>query len=82
MRHLNFVQHECYLEVRVPRMRLPNGKVPPVEPEWVGRLDGFTLLFEALVLALAIWPRCDEESIKNHEQTHRIRNRRPRYRTI
>jgi transposase len=31
---------------------MPDGKVRLVEPEWVGRLDGFTLLFEALVLAL------------------------------
>jgi len=52
LRHLNFFQHECFLEVRVPRVRLPDGKVRLVEPEWVGRLDGFTLLFEALVLAL------------------------------
>jgi transposase len=52
LRHLNFFQHECYLEVRVPRVRLPDGKVRLVEPEWVGRLDGFTLLFEALVLAM------------------------------
>jgi transposase len=52
LRHLNFFQHECFLEVRMPRVRLPDGKVGLVEPEWVGRLDGFTLLFEALVLAL------------------------------
>jgi transposase len=52
LRHLNFFQHECFLEVRVPRVRLPDGKVRLVEPEWVGRLDGFTLLFEALVLSL------------------------------
>jgi transposase len=52
LRHLNFFQHECFLEVRMPRVRLPDGKVRLVEPEWVGRLDGFTLLFEALVLAL------------------------------
>jgi transposase len=53
LRHLNFFQHECYLEVRVPRVRLPDGSVRLVEPEWVGQLDGFTLLFEALVLMLA-----------------------------
>ncbi|GAC1579355.1 MAG: ISL3-like element ISMac21 family transposase [Novosphingobium sp.] len=52
LRHLNFFQHECFLEVRVPRVRLPDGKVRLVEPDWVGQLDGFTLLFEALVLAL------------------------------
>jgi transposase len=53
LRHLNFFQHECHLEVRVPRVRLPDGKVALVEPEWVGKLAGFTLLFEALVLMLA-----------------------------
>jgi transposase len=53
LRHLNFFQHDCHLEVRVPRVRLPDGKVALVEPEWFGRLAGFTLLFEALVLALA-----------------------------
>jgi transposase len=53
LRHLNFFQHECYLEVRVPRVRLPDGSVRLVEPDWVGQLDGFTLLFEALVLMLA-----------------------------
>jgi transposase len=52
LRHLNFFQHECFLEVRVPRVRLPDGRVRLVEPAWTGRLDGFTLLFEALVLAL------------------------------
>lgn len=52
-RHLNFFQHECYLEVRVPRLRLPDGRVLLLEPEWAGRLSGFTLLFEALILTLA-----------------------------
>lgn len=47
LRHLNFFQHECYLEVRVPRVRLPDGRVALVEPDWVGKLSGFTLLFEA-----------------------------------
>ncbi|HEY4542364.1 MAG TPA: ISL3 family transposase [Noviherbaspirillum sp.] len=52
LRHLNFFQHECHLEVRVPRVRLPDGSVRLVDPPWAGRLSGFTLLFEALVLAL------------------------------
>lgn len=51
-RHLNFFQHECYLEVRVPCVKLPSGSVRQVELDWAGRLSGFTLLFEALVLAL------------------------------
>ena len=51
-RHLDFFQHECQLEARVPRVRLPDGRVALVEPPWAGRLSGFTLLFEALVVAL------------------------------
>jgi transposase len=53
LRHLNFFQHECYLEVRTPRIKLPDGRVVQIEPDWFGKLSGFTLLFEALVLALA-----------------------------
>ena len=51
-RHLNFFQHECLLDVRVPRVRLPDGSVRQVTPPWAGKLSGFTLLFEALVLTL------------------------------
>lgn len=51
-RHLNFFQHECYLEVRAPRVSLPDGSARLVEPDWAGKLAGFTLLFEALVLTL------------------------------
>jgi transposase len=51
-RHLNFFQHECRLEVRVPRVRLPDGGIRQVEPDWAGRLAGFTLLFEALIIAM------------------------------
>src|SRR5581483_1890856 len=46
------VQHECCLEVRVPRVKLPEGAVRQVEPPWAGKLAGFTLLFEALVVTL------------------------------
>ena len=46
-RHLNFFQHECHLEVRVPRVKLPDGSVRLVEPAFAGKLKGFTLLFEA-----------------------------------
>ena len=51
-RHLNFFQHECFLEVRVPRAKLTDGSVRQVDPPWAGKLSGFTLLFEALVLML------------------------------
>src|SRR5436309_8867600 len=52
-RHLNFFQHECHLQVRTPRVKLPNGSVRLVEPDFAGRLSGFTLLFEAFILMLA-----------------------------
>src|SRR6218665_79071 len=52
-RHLNFFEHECHREVRTPRVKLPNGSIRLVEPDFAGRLNGFTLLFEALVLMLA-----------------------------
>lgn len=53
-RHLNFFQHECVLEVRTPRVKLPDGSVRLVEPPFAGKLAGFTLLFEALVLMLSV----------------------------
>ena len=52
-RHLNFFEHECHLQVRTPRVKLPNGSVRLVEPDFAGRLNGFTLLFEAFILMLA-----------------------------
>jgi len=51
-RHLNFFQHECELEVRVPRVKCPDGSVRQVTPPWAGKLSGFTLLFEAFVMML------------------------------
>jgi hypothetical protein len=31
-RHLNFVHHECFLEVRVPRVNHPDGSVRQIDP--------------------------------------------------
>lgn len=52
-RHLNFFEHECYLKARVPRVRTEDGCVKQISPSWAGNLNGFTLLFEALILQLA-----------------------------
>lgn len=52
-RHLNFFRHECHQRVRTPRVKLPDGTVRLVEPAFAGRLAGFTLPFEALILMLA-----------------------------
>jgi len=51
-RHLNFFQHECYLKARVPRIKTPNGEIHLVMPSWSGLQNGFTLLFEALIMQL------------------------------
>ncbi len=40
-------------QVRTPRVKLPNGSVRLVEPDFAGRLNGFTLLFEAFILMLS-----------------------------
>ena len=53
LRHLNFFQHECFLEVRTPWVNLPDGRVAQIEPKWFGKLSGSTLLFEALILTMA-----------------------------
>jgi len=52
LRYLNFFQHECYLEVRTLRVKLPDGRVVQIEPDWFGKLFVFTLLFEALEAGL------------------------------
>ena len=51
-KHLNFFEHECYLHARVPRVKLPNGKVKRTSTPWEGVSNGFTLLFEAFLLQL------------------------------
>lgn len=52
-RHLNFFEHECYLHARVPRVKISETKVRLINPSWSGIGNGFTMLFEALVLQLA-----------------------------
>lgn len=53
-RHLNFFQFEAYLTARVPRVKCPNADhgVKQVQVPWARAGSGFTLLFEALVMAL------------------------------
>jgi transposase len=52
-RHLNFFEHECFLKARVPRIKTPDGGIHLVMPTWSGLQNGFTLLFEALILQFA-----------------------------
>ena len=53
MRHLDFFEHEAYLVARVPRVRCGEHGVRQVALPWARPGSGFTLLFEALVMALA-----------------------------
>lgn len=51
-RHLNFFEHECYINCKVPRIKEVTGKVTIVQVPWARKGSGFTLLFEALSMAL------------------------------
>lgn len=51
-RHLNFWQHPTHLSARVPRVRCPEHGVRQVHVPWARPGSGFTLLFEAFVMAL------------------------------
>lgn len=52
-RHLNFFQYAAYVTARVPRLDCEDCGVKQVEVPWARPGSGFTLLFEALVMALA-----------------------------
>jgi transposase len=51
-RHLNFFQHQAYLNARVPRVRCDTCGVRKVAVPWAREDSGFTLLFEALIMAM------------------------------
>ncbi len=51
-RHLNFFQHQAWLNARVPRVRCARCGIKKVAVPWARAGSGFTLLFEALVMAL------------------------------
>jgi transposase len=51
-RHLNFFQHEAYLHARVPRVICKGCGIKQVAVPWARPDSGFTLLFEALIMAM------------------------------
>jgi len=51
-RHLDFFQHQAVLHARVPRVTCPECGVRTVNVPWARPGSGFTLLFEALILAM------------------------------
>jgi len=52
-RHLNFFQYKCYIHLRTPRTKCPDCGERLWVPPWGRKQSGFTMLFEALVMALA-----------------------------
>lgn len=52
-RHLNFWQHATYLSAKVPRVECAEHRVRQVAVPWARAESGFTLMFEAFVMALA-----------------------------
>ena len=51
-RHLNFFQHQAYLNARVPRVRCETCGIRQVNVPWARSDSGFTLLFEAMVMTM------------------------------
>jgi len=51
-RHLDFFQHQAYLNARVPRVRCDQCGVKQVGVPWARPGSGFTLLFEAMVMTM------------------------------
>ena len=51
-RHLDFFQHQAFLNARVPRIKCPECGVRQVNVPWARPGSGFTLLFEALAMTL------------------------------
>jgi len=51
-RHMNFWQHCTFLSARVPRVECSEHGVKEVEVPWARKGSGFSLLFEAFVMAM------------------------------
>ena len=51
--HLNFFQHATYIHARLPRVECQTDGVKQIQVPWARERSGFTLLFEAMVRALA-----------------------------
>lgn len=51
-RHLNFFQHHCYINARVPRVKCPEHGIHIINVPWAREGSGFTMLFEQAALTL------------------------------
>jgi len=70
-RHLNFFQYEAYLHARAPRTNCDKDGVKLANVPWARQQSGFTLLFEALVLALV--KHMPVATLANHVGEHDTR---------
>lgn len=64
-RHLDTMQYKTFLHARVPRVRLPNGKVVTIHVPWAEPHARQSVLFETWAILLL-------ESMKNQTQTARL----------
>jgi transposase len=53
-RHLNFFQYKCFIHLHTPRTQCPKCGERLWVPPWGRQMSGFTLLFEAFAMALAM----------------------------
>ena len=51
-RHMNFWQHATYLSARIPRTNCPEHGILQITAPWARKGSGFTLMFEASLMAL------------------------------
>ena len=51
--HLNFFQYSTYIHARFPRVNCPTDGIRQIDVPWARERSGFTLLFEAMIMALA-----------------------------
>ena len=51
--HVNLLQLQCNLKVRVPRVYVPEGTVVQASRPWAGKVPGFSLLFKFSVLLMS-----------------------------
>jgi transposase len=70
-RHLNLFQYKAYITARVPRVKTKGG-VKQVEVPWGRKGSGFTLLFEAFILQLAMCMSVSEVSRLMGEHENRL----------
>jgi transposase len=70
-RHMDFFEHQCFLHARVPRIRCDACGVVLANVPWARPGSGFTLLYEALVLALV--PQMSVKGVARHMRIHDTR---------